>query len=69
MATVEPIRDIRDLRRIEKILQEGNIRDFVMFKLGINCGLRISDILSLNVKDVKNKKNIRLIEKKTKKKG
>ncbi len=33
--------------------------------MGTNCGLRISDILALNVKDVKNKNYIELIEKKT----
>lgn len=33
--------------------------------MGINCGLRISDILSLNVGDVKNKNYIILTEQKT----
>ena len=33
--------------------------------MGTNCGLRISDILAINVKDVKNKNYIELIEKKT----
>lgn len=68
MTTVEPIRNKQDLKRIEQILEKGNMRDLILFKLGINCGLRISDILALNVSDVKGKKYIRLIEKKTKKK-
>ena len=33
--------------------------------MGINCGLRISDILALNVGDVRNKTYIQIIEKKT----
>lgn len=33
--------------------------------LGINCGLRISDILALNVEDVRDKHYLQLIEKKT----
>ena len=35
--------------------------------MGTNCGLRISDILALNVKDVRDKNHIDIIEKKTKK--
>ena len=37
----------------------------MFFLIGINCGLRISDILNLNVEDVKNKTHISIIEKKT----
>ena len=39
----------------------------MIFTVGTNCGLRISDILSLNVKDVKDKSYIDITEKKTKK--
>ena len=38
-----------------------------MFVIGINTGLRISDILNLKVADVKSKDHITIIEKKTKK--
>lgn len=37
----------------------------MLFCLGINSGLRVSDILSLNVCDVRNKTHIELCEKKT----
>jgi len=39
-----------------------------MFLVGINTGLRISDILRLKVKDVKEKDNFMIKEGKTKKK-
>ncbi len=39
----------------------------LLFCVGINSGLRISDILRLNVSDVKNKEYISIVEKKTKK--
>lgn len=65
MNIVEPIRNKKDLKKIEKILQQQGLRDFVFFVIGTNCGLRISDILNLNVGDVKNKSYINLIEKKT----
>ena len=64
MSTVEPIRNIPDIRRIEDALSK-NKRDLLLFTIGINCGLRVSDILALNVGDVKGKNFIKLTEKKT----
>ena len=52
MNIVEPIRNKRDLKKIEKILKQQGLRDLVFFVIGTNCGLRISDILNLNVGDV-----------------
>ncbi len=65
MNTVEPIRDKKILAAVENFLNNKNERDLLIFTLGTNCGLRISDILALNVKDVKNKSYIEIIEKKT----
>ncbi|HIT92090.1 MAG TPA: site-specific integrase, partial [Candidatus Stercorousia faecigallinarum] len=42
MTTVEPIRKISDLRKIEKILASQSMRNLVLFTIGTNCGLRIS---------------------------
>lgn len=64
MSTVEPIRKIEDLKKIEKILSK-NKRDLLFFTIGTNCGLRISDILALNVGDVKGRNYIQITEKKT----
>lgn len=65
MEIVEPIRDLKDIRKIEEVLKQQGLRDLLFFLIGINCGLRISDILNLNVEDVKNKTHISIIEKKT----
>ena len=65
MSTVEPIRDKKDIKKVEKILSKQNKRDLLLFTIGTNCGLRISDILRLNVSDVKNKTHIQITEKKT----
>ena len=65
MSTVEPIRNIDDLKKLEEILAKQSLRNLLIFAIGTNCGLRISDILALNVGDVKNKNYIQLIEKKT----
>jgi len=59
---------LRVLRKIERILKGQSLRNFLLFVIGTNCGLRISDILSLNVEDVKGKSEIRLVEQKTGKK-
>lgn len=57
MEFVQPIRDIKKIEAIKKILLAQSSRDHLLFVLGINGGLRISDILKLKVKDVVNEKN------------
>ena len=65
MTTVEPIRNKKDIEKVEKILFKQGKRELLLFVIGTNCGLRISDILRLNVGDVRNKTHIQLTEKKT----
>ena len=65
MVCVEPIRDKEKIEIVKRILKEHGSRDYLLFLMGINSGLRISDILKLKVSDVKNKKYIELIEQKT----
>lgn len=64
MNIVEPIKNKIEIKNVEKVLKK-NKRDLLLFIIGINTGLRISDILSLNVCDVKNKDYVDLIEQKT----
>ncbi|OUM88256.1 MAG: integrase [Bacillus thermozeamaize] len=52
MSAVEPIRDLKTIRKIRLILRGQSIRNELLFILGINVGLRISDILRLKVKDL-----------------
>ena len=65
MNTVEPIRDKNLIRKIEGILAEQGTRNLLLFTLGTNSGLRISDILKLTVADVKDKSHIEIREQKT----
>lgn len=67
MCTVEPIRNKDKIREVEEILLRENKRNWLIFVTGINFGLRISDLLSLNVCDVRGKDFIVLREQKTKK--
>ncbi|RSL35310.1 site-specific integrase [Salibacterium salarium] len=52
MNTVDPIKRKKDIDKMKRAL-EGN-RDKLLFTVGINSALRISDILSLKVGDVFN---------------
>lgn len=53
MEYVQPIRDKKTLETMKKILRSSNLRDYNLFILGINSGLRISDLLTLKVTDEK----------------
>ena len=64
MNFVQPIRDPEVVRVIKEYLKEKNERDYMMFIVGINSGLRISDILPLRVGDAK-KNYFSMREKKT----
>jgi len=67
MNKVEPIRDKAKIAELKRILREQSYRNYILFVLGINTGLRISDMLKLKVKDVRNKTHIVLKEQKTSK--
>ena len=62
---VEPIKNKEDVIAIEEYLAKHNIRNQLIWILGINTGLRVSDILSLNISDVQNKDYVEIYEKKT----
>lgn len=67
MNLVEPIRNKKKLKDILLYLKRTNQRNFIVFFLGVHTGLRISDILRLRIRDVKNRTHITIVEKKTKK--
>ena len=62
---VEPIKSKKDLERIEEFLENHSKRNRLIFAIGINTGLRVSDILGLNVEDVEGKNYVEIKEKKT----
>ena len=67
MNSVEPIRDVKKIQEMKEALAYyGSERDVFLFNLGINCGLRVSDMLGLKKKDIKDY-NIKLREQKTRK--
>ena len=62
---VKPIKSKEVVRNIINALKEESPRNAIMFGLGVYCGLRISDILNLKVKNVRRKWNIRVKQQKT----
>ncbi len=69
MQKVQPIRELEAIDRMKRALKRDSLRNYFMFVLGLNTGMRISDILPLQVKDVRNKTHIRVKETKTRKSG
>lgn len=65
MTTVDPIRKKTDIEKIKSVLLKMSYRDYLFFEVGINTGLRISDILKLKVSDIRGKYYIELKEQKT----
>ncbi|MED1023344.1 site-specific integrase [Bacillus mycoides] len=53
MNFVQPIRDPEQIQQIKEHLKEKSERNYILFVMGINTGLRISDILKLKVGDLK----------------
>lgn len=65
---VQPIRDIKLVNDMVWALRRHcSERDAFMFQVGINTGLRVSDILPLKVKDVRGKQYLMVKAKKTEK--
>ncbi|WP_250160072.1 tyrosine-type recombinase/integrase [Caloranaerobacter azorensis] len=52
--TVEPIRDKTKIKQMYQYLNGKDLKYGLLFKFGLNTGLRISDILPLKVKDIFN---------------
>jgi integrase len=52
MKFVEPIRDRDKINTIKKLLSAESPRDHLLFVMGINSALRVSDLLKLTYRDV-----------------
>jgi integrase len=70
---VEPIKNTKDINKVKQyLLGKRNKRNYMLFVVGINIGLRAGDLLSLKITDVfQNNKiadNVQIYEEKTKKK-
>lgn len=62
---VQPIRDKKQIEAMKIELKKSCYRDYLLFYVGINVGLRISDILKLKVSHVRGQSHLVIREKKT----
>ncbi len=67
MQTVQPIRDKQQIDMMKAALLNTSYRNYFLFVMGLNTGLRISDLLPLRVQDVRGKSHIVMKETKTRK--
>lgn len=67
MNTVQPIREPLLVEGIKDYLKIRSIRNYIFFCMGIYSGLRVSDLLRLQVGTVRNQTHITIVEEKTKK--
>ena len=65
MNIVQPIRDSKKIAAMKAQLHSIDNKYEFMFNMGINTGLRVSDILALKVSDVIRKDHVSINEKKT----
>lgn len=50
---VEPLKNIKDIQKVKQYLAgKKNKRDYTLFTVGINVGLRAGDLLKLKISDV-----------------
>lgn len=59
MELVQPIRDRKKINDMKIVLKANSLRDHCLFVLGINSGLRVSDLLLLKTTDVADGKKIK----------
>jgi Site-specific recombinase XerD len=64
--TVQPIRDKAIIVQIKNYLKVRNFRDYLLFAMGIHSGLRISDLLNLQVWQVRGQLHVTFIAEKIK---
>lgn len=52
MKLVEPIKNIEDINKIKKYLKSKNLRNYLIFVMGINTGIKTCQILNLKIEDI-----------------
>jgi integrase len=65
MKFVQPIRNVDKIEEVKNSLKQTNIRNYMIFMVGINLGRRVSDIVTLKAKQLRNKDRLIIKEKKT----
>lgn len=67
MELVQPIKDMDKIIELKRELRKRNYKYYMVCIMALNTGMRIGDIISLKVSDVKSKTHIAIREEKTNK--
>ncbi len=54
MEVVEALKDISQIEAMKKYLKEHSQRDYLLFVIGINTGLKITELLSMKFEEILN---------------
>jgi integrase len=65
MELVQPIKDVNLINKLKEELLKKAFKDYLLFNIAINIGLKLTDIINLTVWDVKNKSQIEVKEDRT----
>jgi integrase len=65
MKFVQPIRDLNKIEEVKFALENNSLRDYMVFMIGINLGRRVSDIVNLKAKQLRDRDRFIIKEKKT----
>lgn len=57
MKLVEPIKKIDDIKKIKDYLKSKNLRNYLIFVMGINTGIKTYQMLNLKIHDVVDNQN------------
>ena len=61
MKYVEPLKNKDDIKKISNYFKEQHKRNYLLFTLGINTPMRVTQLLNLRVIDVKDKEEITIM--------
>jgi Site-specific recombinase XerD len=55
MGVVAPIKDYHALEQMKKYLRERSLRNYLLFRIGVNLGLSVQELLQLKIEDILNR--------------
>lgn len=54
MSRISPIKDKEIIRQMSDYLREQNLRNYLLFRIGMNLGLPVKELLYLKVEEILN---------------
>lgn len=58
MRKVDAMHSEEEIRQMSQYLRKQSLRDYLLFRLGINLGLRVSELLTLKIEDIKGRERL-----------